>query len=170
MCVAVRRAVPNDAAVIAAIHVQTSQAAYREILPDELLDRHSVESRERFWRETLSLAEPPPVYVAELANTAVGFCAVEAPSRDEDAGASTAEIAAIYVLTRAWRNGVGSALMDAASADLCASGWRSVTLWVVAENQPALDFYAHLGFRADGAEADAGSGSTKVRLRASLAR
>lgn len=165
----VRRALPEDAAAIAAIHVRTSQVAYRGILPSARLEAFSIERREQFWRETLSLAEPPAVYVAELATQVVGFCAVEAPSRDEDADSSTAEIGSIYVLPDVWRSGAGRALMDVALRDLRACGWRSVTLWLLAGNRRARDFYAHLGFQSDGAEAvDAGTGRTKVRLRAPL--
>src|SRR3954471_25026599 len=46
----------------------------------------------------------------------------------------------------------GERLMDVALADLRADGWRSVTLWALAENHPALDFYARFGFEPDGAE------------------
>src|SRR5215207_562222 len=96
----------------------------------------------------------------------VGFCAVAAPSRDEDADDDVAEIAAICVDPDAWRVGVGRALMDVALADLRADGWRWVTLWVLAENHPARDFYARFGFEPDGAEMTHESRREKeVRLR-----
>lgn len=170
MPVPVRRAVAEDAAGIAAVHVSSWQEAYRGIVPDDVLDGLSVAQREAFWRSTLSVPEPPSVYVAEDGDELVGFCAVGAPSRDEGADPRTAEIGAIYVLPSSWRAGVGSALMNVALADLGADGWESVTLWVLAENRAARDFYARFGFAADGAQTvHEGSGSTEVRLRASLA-
>jgi GNAT superfamily N-acetyltransferase len=99
-----------------------------------------------------------------------GFCALATPSRDEDADERVAEIGAIYVNPDIWRAGVGSALMDAALAELRADGWKSVSLWVLAGNQQARDFYARFGFEPDGAEiAHETSGQTEIRLRTSLA-
>jgi GNAT superfamily N-acetyltransferase len=43
-----------------------------------------------------------------------GTCPIATPSRDEDAGPDTAEIAALYVSPDRWRTGLGSALLDAA--------------------------------------------------------
>jgi RimJ/RimL family protein N-acetyltransferase len=46
---------------------------------------------------------------------------------------------------------------------------RLLTLWVLAENQQARDFYARLGFAPDGAETThEGSGKSEIRLRAPL--
>jgi ribosomal protein S18 acetylase RimI-like enzyme len=165
----VRRAVPEDAAAIAAVHVRTWQVAYRGLVADELLDRLSVAQREAVWRETLAGEQPPAVLVATSDGVVVGFCAVAAPSRDGDADERVAEIEAIYVDPDLWRAGVGRALMKSALADLRAAEWHAVTLWVLAENHQARDFYAHFGFEPDGAEtAHESSGLTEVRLRAPL--
>jgi ribosomal protein S18 acetylase RimI-like enzyme len=162
----VRRAVPEDAASIAAVHVATWRAAYRGLVPDAILDGLSLDQREQQWRDELTGESSPAVYVAAEDGAVVGFCAVAAPSRDEDASEGVAEIGAIYVRADSWRRGVGRSLMDAALTDLRAGGWRSVTLWVLAENRRARDFYARLGFEPDGAEmAEAQSGLNEVRLR-----
>lgn len=165
-----RRAVPEDASAIAQIHVRSWQVAYRGLVPDDVLDGLSVAQRERFWRGASAAGqEAVAVFVGAVDEEVVGFCAVAAPSRDEDAAATVAEIGAIYVDPRMWRNGVGKALMDAALAELRADGWRSVTLWVLAENHPARQFYARFRFACDGAETrHARSGQTEIRLRASL--
>jgi ribosomal protein S18 acetylase RimI-like enzyme len=163
----VRRALPDDAAPMADVHVRSWQVAYRGLLPDEVLDGLSVEQREKFWRQALTVEESLAVYVAVEGAVLVGFCAVVAPSRDNDAEDDTAELVAIYVDPDVWRAGVGRALMNVALADLGADGWRWVTLWVLAENQQARDFYARFGFEADRAEMTRGdSGETEVRLRA----
>jgi GNAT superfamily N-acetyltransferase len=169
MDVEVRRAVPEDAGAIAAIHVRASEVAYRGLLPDEVRDRHSVEQCERFWRETLTGDEAPAVFVSEHDGTVVGFCAVAAPSRDEDAGDEVAELAAIYVNPDVWRAGIGGALMDVALDELRHGDWRFVTLWVLAENGSARTFYSRFGFEPDGAETvDERSGQKEIRLRAFL--
>lgn len=53
----VRGASGDDAAAIAEIHVRSWQAAYRGVLPDELLDSLSVSERETSWRALLSGSE-----------------------------------------------------------------------------------------------------------------
>jgi ribosomal protein S18 acetylase RimI-like enzyme len=166
MMVQVRRAVRDDAAPIGGVHVRAWQVAYRGLMPDELLDGLSVEEREKMWQQALAGEESPAVYVAVDDGGVVGFCAVAAPSRDEDAADDVAEIAAIYVDPNAWRVGIGRALMEVALADLRADGWRWVTLWVLAENHAARDFYARFGLKPDGAEMTHETSREKeVRLR-----
>jgi len=161
----VRRAVPDDAAAIAGVHVRTWQVAYRGLMPPEVLDGLSVEQREEMWRQVLTGKEDPSVYVALDGRAVVGFCAVAAPARDDDLDDGVAEIGAIYVDPDVWRTGVGRALMDLALADLRAKDWRWVTLWVLAENQQARDFYAQFGFAPDGAEITHEGGEKELRLR-----
>ena len=61
--------------------------------------------------------------------------------------------------------------MDVALAALREDGWRSVTLWVLAENHPARDFYARFGIGPDGAEmTHERSGEKEVRLRVASRR
>jgi GNAT superfamily N-acetyltransferase len=161
----------EDAAAIAGVHVRGWQAAYRGLLPDELLDGLSVAQRETVWREALGGEQPPAVLVATTDGAVVGFCAVAAPSRDGDGDERVAGIGAIYVDPDFWRGGVGRALMEVALGDLRAAGWHAVTLWVLAENHRAREFYAQFGFEPDGAEtAHEGSGQAEIRLRAPLRR
>ena len=126
--------------------------------------------REEMRRQALNGEESRSVYVAVEDGVVVGFRAVAAPSRDDDAEDGVAEIGAIDAEPDVWRTGVGRALMDVALADLRGGGWRWVTLWVLAENRQARDFYARFGFGPDGAEvAHEGSGEKEVRLRGSIA-
>lgn len=166
----VRRAAPGDAAAVAGIHVRSWQAAYRGLMPDELLDGLSVAEREGMWREIASgRAEGHLLFVAERDGQLVGFCALAAPGRDDDAGDDEAEIGALYVDPESWRSGAGRALIDVALSHLRSAGWREVTLWVLRDNQPALDFYAAHQFRPDGAERlYERSNTTGIRLRRSL--
>ena len=163
--VELRRAVDDDAAAIARVHVRAWQLAYRGLMPDAVLGGLSVEQREHMWRQVMTGEESAAVYVALAGPTVVGFCAVVAPSRDDDAEDGVAEIAAIYVDPEVWRAGVGRTLMEVALADLGADDWRWVTLWVLAENQRARDFYARFGFEPDGAEMTHEGGGSEVRLR-----
>lgn len=171
--VATRRAEDADVAAIADIHVRSWQAAYRGILPDELLDGLSTEERTRSWRELLSAGHDRRLtLVAERSGGALtGFCSVATPSGDEDAGEAIAEVGALYVDPDHWREGAGSVLMTAALEELEKLGWREVVLWVLPENRPALAFYDRFGFVVEkGVEKrEERSGRTVIRLRASPA-
>ena len=136
--VTVRRAGADDARAIAAIHVRAWRVAYRGLVPDAVLSGLSVKRRERAWRELLDdEADRSFTLVAELAGRVAGFCSVATPSRDEDAGERTAEVAAVYVDPDRWGRGVGGALLATAMKDLARGGWDEATLWVFARNQRA---------------------------------
>lgn len=167
-----RRATPADAAAIAGVHVRAWQIAYQGIVPDEVLDGLSLAQRESTWQTLLERnAEGAFTLVAERDDHVVGFCSMLAPSRDEDAGARTCEVAAIYVEPDLWRKGVGSALLVTALQEAGAAGWDDVTLWMFAANEDALAFYRRFAFAADGAETwHERSGQKEVRLRAPIVR
>ena len=78
MMVEVRRAVLDDAAAIAGVHVRAWQVAYRGLMPDGVLDDLSVEEREEIWRRAMTGEERPAVYVAVEGSALVGFCAAVA--------------------------------------------------------------------------------------------
>jgi ribosomal protein S18 acetylase RimI-like enzyme len=168
--VTVRRAVPEDARAIAEVHVRSWRVAYQGLMPDDVLEGLSVEDRAQFWRGAAGMEpESGGLFVAAAGADVLGFCAFATPGRDDDAVDRVAEIGAIYVDPATWRAGVGSALMEAALTELRANGWRSVTLWVLADNRQARKFYARFGFEPDGAEMrEERSGRNEVRLLASL--
>lgn len=149
----VRDATPDDARAVAEVHVRTWQAAYRGLVPDDYLDRLSVERRETGWRDTLS-AELPEVFtlVAEADGRVVGF-AGGGPSRDEDVDDTTGELYAIYALPEWWGTEVGAALLEDAITRL-RTGYARATLWVLAGNARARRFYEKAGWRADGTTKD----------------
>lgn len=169
----VRRARSDDVAAIADIHARSWQAAYRGVLPDELLDGLSVEERARGWREILGEGDDRWLtLVAERAGGDLGgFCSVATPSWDEEAGGATAEIGALYVDPDHWRQGAGSAMLAVALEELNKSGWQDVILWVLPENRAALAFYDRFGFEVEAGveKREERSGHLVVRLRAALA-
>jgi len=151
---AVRRATPEDAERIAAIQVAGWHAAYRGLVPDEVLAGFTVAARAPRWAELLAAAESE-TWLAE----AGGFCTTVRPARD---GWAPVEIAALYVLPERWRQGLGRALVAAAVAPT-----EEVTAWVLRDNAPACAFYAALGFADDGTEqpGPAGADAAEARLR-----
>jgi len=166
----VRQASRGDVRRIAEIHVRSWQAAYRGILPDDLLDSLSISERELSWNVLLS-GDCRLTLVAERSDGALtGFCSLATPSREEGVGEETAEIGALYVDPDHWRMGAGSAMLSAALEKLDANGWRDAILWVLPENRPALAFYERFGFVVEqGIEKrEERSGRSVIRLRIRL--
>ncbi|MGI8552346.1 MAG: GNAT family N-acetyltransferase [Dehalococcoidia bacterium] len=142
----VREARPEDAQVIAQVHVDSWRSTYRGIVPDAHLAGLSYERRQQFWSVTLKTAEAKEsVYVAEdAAGEVVGF----ASAGPERSGSPdyTGELYAIYLLQAFQRQGFGRRLTHAVSERLLRLGHTSMLLWVVAEN-PARHFYESIGGR-----------------------
>lgn len=167
----VREAGEGDARAIAAVHVLAWEAAYRGLLPDEVLDRLAIDDRERGWQQVLGEQVGDSfTLVATFDGVVAGFCAVVAPSRDEDAGQRTAEVAATYVDPQAWRSGVGSVLLRSALSRIRDGGWQEATLWLFDRNDQARAFYTTFGFERDGAETthEWAGGQVAVRLSRAL--
>ncbi|SRR6266700_3207385 len=62
-----------------------------------------------------------------------------------------AELYALYVRPAWWSTGTGRVLMEKVLARSAAAGYRSITLWVLRDNQRARRFYERAGFAPDGA-------------------
>ena len=146
----VRQATPADARRIAQIHVETWRAAYRGQMPDAVLDALDADKRAIFWNNHLA-TQPHGTLDVELEKAIIGFCDL-VPSRDADSNPKEiGEIAAIYVQPDFWRKGAGGALCRFALRAARLQKYISVTLWVLASNVPAREFYEAMGFSLDGA-------------------
>lgn len=133
-----------DARRVAEVHVQAWQAAYVGIVPDDYLATLSVDQRERMWREAIE-KQLPELLVARVDGEAAGWISFDA-SRDKDAVSGTGEVWALYVDPAHWSMGMGRALWWRARARLLKRGFNSITLWVLAANARAINFYETAGF------------------------
>ncbi len=150
----IRAATPDDARRIAEVHVAAWHDAYRGLLPDEYLDRLSVEEREA--QRLAAISDPEPrsgTLVAEEEDRIVGFASF-GRSRDDDATERTGEIPAIYVDPAAVGTGVGRELFTAATEARRHARFRRATLWVLEANQRARRFYEKAGWTWDGTVSD----------------
>jgi ribosomal protein S18 acetylase RimI-like enzyme len=146
----VRPATISDARNIARVHVASWQVAYRGQMPDAVLDNLDVEKRAAFWLTHLA-GQPRGTFVAESNRELIGFCDL-IPSRDQDSNPHIiAEIVAIYVHPNHWRQGAGRALWHRTLAAAQHGNFSAVTLWVLASNMAARNFYQAMGFQLDGA-------------------
>lgn len=166
----IRQATLADAQDVARIHVAGWQAAYRGQIPDAVLDNLDLRKRAAFWQTHLT-QQPSSILVAELNREIIGFCDL-IPSRDKDSDPKTiAEIAAIYVHPNYWRQGTGRALCQHALETARRENFIAVTLWVLALNATAQNFYQAMGFHLDGATKSEPIGTYElheVRFRAAL--
>jgi GNAT superfamily N-acetyltransferase len=148
--VRVRVARPEDARPVAEVHVASWRHAYRGVLPDEYLDRLSVDDRAAMWLGAFADTDPKSgAFVAEESGRVVGFSSF-GPSRDEDAPDGTGEVPAIYVEPSVMGKGVGRELLEEATAELRLAGFTRATLWVLEANERARRFYENEGWAWDG--------------------
>ena len=143
----IERAISEDVPAIARAQVRSWQAAYECIVPAEQLATLSVERREALWRELLARGAPE-LLVAKDHEYIVGFVAF-GRCRDEDAIASRAEIWSMYVIPSHWSQGVGTQLWNQARERMSELGYRTVSLWLLAANTRAIQFYDRMGFDLD---------------------
>lgn len=148
----IRPATREDARPIAEVHVASWRHAYRGLLPDDYLEKLSVDEREA--QRLAWFADPRSssgVLVAEDdAGRVVGF-ATFGPSRDDDAPMGTGEVPAIYVDPVQVGTGIGRQLIEETAAALREAGFTRATLWVLEENESARRFYESVGWTWDGA-------------------
>ena len=145
----IRVATLADVHGIAELHVATWRSGYRGQMPDSFLDAMRVERRAEFWRKELA-KDNHGVMVAEESSSLPGFGSL-IPSRDSDSDSTAVgEIAALYVSSSRWRQGIGRALIATLLESAFASNYSTVTLWVLATNAASIQFYEAVGFRRDG--------------------
>lgn len=157
-----RTATIDDAEVIAGVHVASWQAAYRGIVPDDILDNLSIAQRTQAWHVVFRDHDAP--LVALRGGRIIGFVGWGA-SRDADV-AELGELYAIYVAPESVNTGAGLALMTAATSDLRRQ-FAAAVLWVLRDNQRARRFYERFGWSPDGREQvlDDLAGVIEVRYR-----
>jgi GNAT superfamily N-acetyltransferase len=143
----VRAAVTADVTAIAEVHVRAWQIGYRGQIHDSYLDALDPRRSAATIRTIVeSEADEQQVFVCERDGRGViGFAYVEA--RD---GCDIGEVNSLYVDPDSWRLGVGSELLDAATAYLEQRRFLRAALWVLDTNDRARRFYEALGWSHDG--------------------
>lgn len=144
----VRPASACDAKAIAEIHVAAWQAAYTDLMPEDFLEKMTLERRLAYWREAIEFSEPQ-LLVATRDEQVVGFVGFDR-SRDAGTRSTVGEIWALYMAPAHWGKGAGLALWDGAREGLKEEGCTQVTLWVLLRNERALRFFEHAaGFKRE---------------------
>lgn len=145
----VRPAVPADAPDIARAHVEAWQSAYVGLVPQNTLDRLSIERRAVYWSRRLAEPGADRTWVAERDGRIVGFVGTGRPE-DPELPSSTAEVQAIYLVSSARKLGFGRLLLETAIGDLVERDFSGAILWVFTANNRARRFYEAAGWQPDG--------------------
>jgi len=138
----VRRAEIADARAIAAIYVDTWRAAYRGLLPDDLLEALSEDAYEERWRRSLR-DSGTRAYVAMAGQDVAGFASCGRERAGENG--YDGELYAIYIRPGEQGRGHGRRLVAAAARGLRELGLEAMIVWVLRDNHAARVFYERLG-------------------------
>ena len=142
----IRKALPDDAKAIAAIHVRAWQHAYRGHMAQAYLDALDVEAWAVKRRQWIRAPRSPRdrVWVMQRGGQVLGF-SITGPSRETEDGPSTGEVYAIYLDPHRIATGLGRRLFAYSLMALGRLGFREMVVWVLRENERARRFYEAAG-------------------------
>ena len=171
--ICIRRARPDDATAIGAVHVATWRSTYAGILPDcYLAGLSGLRQAAGYERAIMDRAGGHAVFVACASGpdvppdhpgegpAVIGFAS---GGRARRPGLAQGEVETLYLLDDYRDRGVGRRLMRAMAAHLAAVGCRSAMLWVLRDN-PSRWFYGRLGGRPAAREEIRFAGQTLEQL------
>jgi len=143
MSFTIRPAVPQDAAAIARVRVETWRSAYRGIVPDSTLENLDAAADTQRLRERLSTNPAIFTLCAEdETGQVIGF-ATGGPNRAEPLD-YPGEVYAIYILDACQQQGLGRRLIRASFEELSARGLFPAVIWALEANS-ACAFYRRIG-------------------------
>jgi ribosomal protein S18 acetylase RimI-like enzyme len=140
----IRRAKPGDATAVAETHDEAWRNAYRGIIPGSELDK-LISRRGPGWWES-AIRKGSRIALLAFGDRVAGYANYgrnRARSLFYDG-----EIYEIYLRPEFQGLGFGRRLFTAARRDLAQSGLKSLVVWALSDNEPAVEFYRALGGRA----------------------
>jgi GNAT superfamily N-acetyltransferase len=150
MATYIRYANQDDADSLALIYSQSYQVAFKDIIPDNILENvFSVKKRKEGLLRELSEGVPANI-IMYYDDNPIGILTY-GKSKDESLDDSFVEIWRIYLLPSFWGKNIGAELMNWAVTELHQKGYKKIILWVIEDNARARKFYEKMGFTHDGA-------------------
>jgi L-amino acid N-acyltransferase YncA len=149
MDITIRNARAGDEEAIANIHVLAWQVAYKDFMSNEYLSSLSVHARTKEWKDTLSNPGKGKYLIAEADGIIKGF-AVYGPARDEDLDETASELVALNIHPDSWRMKYGKSLLGAVIDNVASENYKTIHLWVINGNTPAINLYHSFGFQNAG--------------------
>jgi ribosomal protein S18 acetylase RimI-like enzyme len=140
----IRRAKPSDAKDVADTHDDAWRTAYQGIIPGNELDK-LISRRGPDWWDS-AIRKGSRITLLQFGDKIAGYA---------NYGRNRArslfyegEVYELYLRPEYQGLGFGRRLFSAARKDLQASGLRSLVVWALSDNDPAVSFYRALGGRA----------------------
>ncbi len=140
----IRRAKAADAVAVAETHDEAWRAAYQGIIPGVELDK-LISRRGPAWWES-AIRKGSRISILAFGDKIAGYANYgrnRARSLDYDG-----EIYELYLRPEYQGLGFGRRLFASARRDLAQSGMKSLVVWALSDNEPAIEFYRALGGRA----------------------
>jgi ribosomal protein S18 acetylase RimI-like enzyme len=140
----IRRAKAADAAAVAETHDEAWRTAYQGIIPGVELDK-LISRRGPVWWDS-AIRKGSRISILAFGDKIAGYANYgrnRARSLDYDG-----EIYELYLRPEYQGLGFGRRLFAAARRDLAQSGMKSLVVWALSDNDPAVQFYRALGGRA----------------------
>ena len=140
----IRRAKTSDAKDVADAHDEAWQTAYQGIIPGAELQK-LINRRGPDWWES-AIRKGSRITLLQFGDRVAGYANYgrnRARSLYYDG-----EIYELYLRPEFQGLGFGRRLFSAARKDLVTSGLKSLVVWALSDNEPAMDFYRALGGRA----------------------
>jgi GNAT superfamily N-acetyltransferase len=138
----IHKAIPEDAAGIARVHVDSWHETYPGLLADEAISMMTnYERRLTIWGRILQDANQSN-FVALEDGKVVGF--VNGGKAREEIAGYDGELYALYLLKNQHGKGLGRQLMQRFAQEMQEHGYKAFYLWVLPGN-PTCAFYEHMG-------------------------
>jgi GNAT superfamily N-acetyltransferase len=137
----IRRAKIKDAFGIAKVHVDSWKTTYKNIVPDDYLNKLSYESRVPLWEESIPKSL---VIVAEDEDGQIVGFSTGGKERTGNYEDYKGELYAIYILKEFQGKGLGTKLVKPIMDELASLGINTM-LVIVLEDNPSRYFYEALG-------------------------
>jgi ribosomal protein S18 acetylase RimI-like enzyme len=140
----IRRAKPADAMAVAATHDDAWRSAYRGIIPGVELDR-LINRRGPDWWDS-AIRKGSRISLLQFGDEVAGYSNYgrnRARSLSYDG-----EVYELYLRPEFQGLGFGRRLFAAARKDMAQSGLKSLVVWALSDNEPAVEFYRAIGGRA----------------------
>jgi GNAT superfamily N-acetyltransferase len=150
----VRQATADDAPSIARVQVESWEAAYRGLIPDEIIDARTVDVRTAQWAAKIAEARSLILVACDSNGIIHGFASAQTLDGERR---FQAYLQTLYVGPQFWRKGIGRQLLGAVCSRLGARGVRNLALRTMRLGD-ARNFYERLGARMvpEGIAHDAG--------------
>ena len=139
----IRRAKPTDAPAVADVHDEAWRTAYQGIIPGNELDK-LISRRGPDWWDS-AIRKGSRITLLQFGDNVAGYANYgrnRARSLTYDG-----EIYELYLRPEYQGLGFGRRLFSAARKDLVQSGLRTLVIWALSDNEPAVEFYRSLGGR-----------------------